>query len=128
MVNVIGEALCEPFNVNQTRMTRFCLPVDRQGSVPARSGNTTDNGQSTIDSKFMNEGLFILGTGLLAEEIFAVATHMGLHVAGFIENLDPRKDGTSLCDRPVLWVDRSPQGAGCVCGLATTKRRLSSNR
>jgi sugar O-acyltransferase (sialic acid O-acetyltransferase NeuD family) len=73
---------------------------------------------------FMDEGLLILGTGLLAEEVFALATHAGIPVAGFIENLDQRKDGTSLCDRPVLWVDRYPQGAGCVCALATTKRRL----
>jgi len=74
--------------------------------------------------EFMNEGLFILGTGFLAEEVFALATHAGLSVAGFIENLDKQKDGTFLCDRPVLWVDRFPQGAECVCALATTKRRI----
>ena len=72
----------------------------------------------------MSEGLFILGTGLLAEEIFALATHMGLPVAGFVENLEQQKDGATLCDRPILWVDRFPPGAGCVCALATTKRRL----
>jgi len=72
--------------------------------------------------------IFILGTGVLAEEFFALATHVGIHVAGFVENLDQRKDGTSLCDRPVLWVDRLPQGAPCVCAIATTKRHLFIKR
>jgi sugar O-acyltransferase (sialic acid O-acetyltransferase NeuD family) len=68
--------------------------------------------------------IFILGTGVLAEEFFALATDIGFNVAGFVENFDQRKDGTSLCDRPVLWVDRLPQGAPCVCAIATTKRHL----
>lgn len=68
--------------------------------------------------------LFILGTGVLAEEFFALATHAGLSVAGFIENLDQRKDGAVLCGRPILWVDQLPQGAHCLCALATTKRKI----
>jgi acetyltransferase EpsM len=68
--------------------------------------------------------LFILGTGVLAEEFFALATDIGIRIAGFIENLDQRKDETSLCGRPVLWVDRLAQGAQCVCALSTTKRHL----
>lgn len=68
--------------------------------------------------------LFILGTGVLAEEFFALATDAGIPVAGFVENLDQRKEGTSLCSRPVLWVDRLPRGARCICAIATTKRFL----
>ena len=68
-------------------------------------------------------GLYILGTGLLAEELSAIAEDMNQPVKAFVENLDRDKDGSTLCGRPVLWVDRLPQGAPCVCALSTTKRR-----
>jgi sugar O-acyltransferase (sialic acid O-acetyltransferase NeuD family) len=67
--------------------------------------------------------LFILGTGLLAEEFFALALTSNRAVEAFVENLDPSKIGTSLCDRPIIGVDDLPQGAPCVCALSTTKRR-----
>lgn len=67
--------------------------------------------------------LFILGTKVLAEELFAVAEHAGIPVAGFVENQDRNKAGTSLCGRPILWVDDVPGGARCVCALSTMKRR-----
>lgn len=66
--------------------------------------------------------LFILGTGLLAEEFFALAQDMGVTVKAFVENLDRAKDGSTLCDRPVIWVDQLPSRAACVCALSTTKR------
>jgi len=69
------------------------------------------------------DGLYILGTGVLAEEVFALATDSGLKVEAFVENLEPTKDGGTLCDRPILWVDRLPSGARCLCALSTTKRR-----
>jgi sugar O-acyltransferase (sialic acid O-acetyltransferase NeuD family) len=67
--------------------------------------------------------LFILGTGLLAEEFFALALTSNRSVEAFVENLDPSKIGTSLCDRPIIGVNDLPQGAPCVCALSTTKRR-----
>ena len=67
--------------------------------------------------------LFILGTGLLAEEFSALAEDMGVHVEAFVENLDRQKDRTSLCGRPIIWVDHLPTNASCVCALSTTKRK-----
>jgi len=69
------------------------------------------------------EPLYLLGTGLLAEELCAVARHAGVEIAGFVENLDPAKAGGSLCGLPILWVDDLPAGAPCVCALSTTRRR-----
>jgi sugar O-acyltransferase (sialic acid O-acetyltransferase NeuD family) len=66
--------------------------------------------------------IHILGTGVLAEEFFALAQDMGIGVAAFVENEDKSKDGGTLCDRPILWVDRLPQGAECLCALSTTTR------
>lgn len=67
-------------------------------------------------------GLWILATGVLAEEFFALATHAGIETAGFVENLDRDKAGTSLCGLPIIWVDELPEGAECVCALSTTRR------
>jgi len=67
--------------------------------------------------------LYILGTGLLAEEFFALAVTSGHSVEAFVENLDTSKIGTSLCDRPVIGVNELPQDAPCLCALSTTKRR-----
>jgi sugar O-acyltransferase (sialic acid O-acetyltransferase NeuD family) len=69
------------------------------------------------------EPLYLLGTGLLAEELCAVARHAGVEVAGFVENLDPAKAGGSLCGLPISWVDDLPVDAPCVCALSTTHRR-----
>ncbi len=70
----------------------------------------------------MLDKLFILGTGVLAEECFALASHAGIHVAAFIENMDRAKSGTRRCDRPILWVDDMPQRAKCICALSTSTR------
>jgi sugar O-acyltransferase (sialic acid O-acetyltransferase NeuD family) len=67
--------------------------------------------------------LFILGTGVLAEEFFALALTSDHAVEAFVENLDLAKIGTSLCGRPVIGVNDLPQAAPCVCALSTTKRR-----
>jgi sugar O-acyltransferase (sialic acid O-acetyltransferase NeuD family) len=67
--------------------------------------------------------LYILGTGLLAEEFFALAISSGRAVDAFVENLDPSKVGSTLCDRPIIDVDDLPQDAPCICALSTTKRR-----
>lgn len=66
--------------------------------------------------------IYILGTGVLAEEFFALATDMGVDVEAFVENLDPEKGDDSLCDRPILWFEELPAGAPCVCALSTTRR------
>jgi acetyltransferase EpsM len=67
--------------------------------------------------------LYILGTGLLAEEFFALLTSSGRAVEAFVENLDPSKVGTTLCGRPVIGVDDLPLGAPSICALSTTTRR-----
>ena len=66
--------------------------------------------------------LYILGTGLLAEEFYALAQTSGFAVQAFVENLDPAKVGSMLCDRSVMWVDTLPPDALCVCALSTTRR------
>jgi sugar O-acyltransferase (sialic acid O-acetyltransferase NeuD family) len=68
--------------------------------------------------------LYILGTGLLAEEFFALAQTSGYSVEAFVENLDPAKIGSSLCGRPVIGVEDLPQDAPTVCALSTTRRRM----
>ena len=67
--------------------------------------------------------LFILGTGLLAEEFFALALSSGITVEAFVENLDMSKVGAALCERPIIGMNDLPRGAACVCALSTTKRR-----
>ena len=67
-------------------------------------------------------GLYILGTGVLGEELCALAEDMNRPVEAFVENLDRERDGGTLCGRPVLWVDRLPAGAQCTCALSTTTR------
>jgi sugar O-acyltransferase (sialic acid O-acetyltransferase NeuD family) len=66
--------------------------------------------------------LYILGTGLLAEEFYTLAETSGFTVEAFVENLDPAKAGSTLCDRSVIWVDTLPPGANCICALSTTRR------
>ena len=67
--------------------------------------------------------LYILGTGVLAEELWAIADDMGQPVDAFVENMDRAKEGSTLCGRPILWVDDLPDRAPCVCALSTTTRR-----
>ena len=67
--------------------------------------------------------LYILGTGLLAEEFFALAVTSGHTVEAFVENLDASKVGTTLCERRVIGVGDLPHGAPCICALSTTRRR-----
>jgi len=67
--------------------------------------------------------IFILGTGLLAEEFFSLATHAGIGVVAFVENLDVKKLGTTLCGRPVIWVADLPSQSPCICAISSTKRR-----
>jgi sugar O-acyltransferase (sialic acid O-acetyltransferase NeuD family) len=67
--------------------------------------------------------LYILGTGLLAEEVHALAETSGFTVRAFVENLDRAKAGDTLCDRPIIWIDDLPPGAPSICALSTTKRR-----
>lgn len=66
--------------------------------------------------------LYILGTGLLAEEFCALAQTSGFAVQAFVENLDPARVGSALCGRPVIGVDTLPPDAPCVCALSTTRR------
>ena len=67
--------------------------------------------------------LYILGTGLLAEEFFVLAETSGFTVEAFVENLDLTKVGGALCRRPVIGVGDLPAQAPCVCALSTTMRR-----
>ena len=68
-------------------------------------------------------GLYILGTGILAEEFYALAEDMQEPVEAFVENMERDKDGSTLCGLPVVWVDDLPVGSRCVCALSTTTRR-----
>ncbi len=67
--------------------------------------------------------IHLLGTGPLAEELWAVARDAGVEIAAFVENLDRAKAGGTLLGRPIIWVDDLPAGAACVCALSTTRRR-----
>lgn len=66
--------------------------------------------------------MYILGTGLLAEELFAVASHAGISIDAFVENMEPSRTGQRLCGRPILWVDDFPSGGRAICALSTTRR------
>jgi sugar O-acyltransferase (sialic acid O-acetyltransferase NeuD family) len=66
--------------------------------------------------------IYLLGTGPLAEELWAVAQDAGVPVAAFVENLDPAKPGGMLLGCPVIWVDDLPAGVECLCALSTTRR------
>ena len=67
--------------------------------------------------------VYILGTGVFAEEIYALATHASWQVRAFIENWDRAKAGGTLHGRPVVWVDELPDDAPCICALTTPERR-----
>jgi acetyltransferase EpsM len=77
----------------------------------------------------MNEprALLILGTRTFAVEVADMASDIaGVTVAGFVENMDPERAGTSLEDLPVHWVDDIGTLAPthvAVCALSTTHRR-----
>lgn len=71
------------------------------------------------------ERLLVLGTSALAPDVADTAQDAGFEVAGFVENLDPRRCDGDLDGLPVYWIDdvaslRTDHLA--VCGLATTKR------
>ena len=68
-------------------------------------------------------GLHVLGTGLLAQEFFAILEDMTLPVEAFVENRDRGKRGSTLCGRPIIWVDDLSAGSTCICALSTTKRK-----
>jgi acetyltransferase EpsM len=70
--------------------------------------------------------LLICGTRTFAEEVADLAAETpGWQVAGFVENLEPAKAGSTLEGRPIVWVDDLPEMAAthwAVCALVTTKR------
>lgn len=76
-----------------------------------------------VDVELPIKSIHILGTGVLAEEFYAIALDAGIAVTAFVENLDPAKEGKVLCGRPVIWVDRLPSATPCICALSTTQRR-----
>jgi sugar O-acyltransferase (sialic acid O-acetyltransferase NeuD family) len=71
--------------------------------------------------------LLILGTRLLAEEMFDLISDMpGYEVTAFVENFERERCGTTLEERPVLWIDEVAKYASthlAICALSTTKRR-----
>ena len=75
----------------------------------------------------MAQSLVILGTYLLAEEIFDLVGDIpGYEVAAFIENFDRARCGKELEGRPVVWIDDAGAYAKnhlALCALSTTKRR-----
>jgi sugar O-acyltransferase (sialic acid O-acetyltransferase NeuD family) len=75
----------------------------------------------------MPQGLVILGSYVLAEEVFDLISDMpGYEVAAFIENFDRSRCGRELEGRPIIWIDdaaKYTQAHRAVCALSTTKRR-----
>jgi sugar O-acyltransferase (sialic acid O-acetyltransferase NeuD family) len=75
----------------------------------------------------MPQGLVILGTRLLAEEVFDLITDLpGYEVAAFVENHDRAMVGKEIEGRPVLWIDDAVRLAKthlATCALSTTQRK-----
>src|SRR5512140_3287170 len=75
----------------------------------------------------MPQPLVILGTYLLAEEMFDLVSDIpGYEVAAFIENFDRSRCGTELEGRPIVWIDDAApytKDHRAICGISTTKRR-----
>ena len=71
--------------------------------------------------------LAILGTSLFAAEVVDVVMETGcFDVTTFIENHQRDKAGTTLLDRPIIWIDDARPLADThltLCSLGTTKRR-----
>src|SRR4051812_31680449 len=73
--------------------------------------------------------IVILGTRLLAEEVFDLITEIpGYRVTHFIENMDREKAGTELEGRPILWIDdpatiKLAKTHLAICALSTTLRK-----
>jgi acetyltransferase EpsM len=70
--------------------------------------------------------LLILGTRTFAVEVADLATTIpGVHVAGFVENLDPSRCQQPLEGLPVYWIDEVASLASshrAICALSTTFR------
>jgi acetyltransferase EpsM len=70
--------------------------------------------------------LLILGTRTFAVEVADLATTIpGMHLAGFVENMDPERCRQLLEGLPVYWIDEVASLAGshrAVCALSTTFR------
>jgi acetyltransferase EpsM len=70
--------------------------------------------------------LLILGTRTFAVEVADLATTIpGVHVAGFVENMDPSRCQQPLEGLPVYWIDEVEPLSGshrAVCALSTTLR------
>lgn len=75
----------------------------------------------------MGEPLLILGTRLLAEEMFDLVSDIpGVEVAGFVENLERERAGKELDGRPIYWIDEAARFAKThqvICALSTTQRK-----
>jgi len=70
--------------------------------------------------------LLILGTHVLAPEIADVVSDIqGVHVAGFVENMDHARCDSTIDGLPVYWIGDIAPLAGeyaATCGIATTFR------
>jgi len=75
----------------------------------------------------MAKGLIILGTRMLAEEMFDLISEIkDYEVAAFVENMDRSLVGTEIEGRPVVWIDDAVKYArthAAICALSTTHRR-----
>lgn len=74
-----------------------------------------------------HRALLILGTRTFAVEVADLASDLpAVAVAGFVENMDRERTGTTLEGLPVYWVDDIGDMAAshvAVCALSTTHRR-----
>jgi len=71
--------------------------------------------------------LLILGTRLLAEEMYDLITEIpGYEVTAFVENLEKDRCDHQLEGLPIIWIDEVAKYAGthlAICALSTTHRR-----
>jgi len=80
------------------------------------TNNSSDKGQKII----------LLGTGLFAVEVLALAHESGKFVVdGFVESLNPENCHKTLVDRPIIWIESISGWAvthKALCALGTTHR------
>ena len=70
--------------------------------------------------------LLVLGTRLLAEELSDLLTDIPQwELAGYVENLDRERCRTTLCGRPIFWIEEiGPLSIThhAICGISTPMR------
>jgi sugar O-acyltransferase (sialic acid O-acetyltransferase NeuD family) len=86
----------------------------------------------TNNSSGKRQKILILGTGLFAAEVSALANQTGKFVVdGFVESLNPENCRNILADRPIIWIESISDWAvthKALCALGTTHRNGFINK